>query len=63
MLVLTRKLDEGVVITGNIVIRVLGVQSGRVRPAPKNRLTPRRWAVCSVRPRQGVAGARAGRAR
>jgi carbon storage regulator len=30
MLVLTRKPDEGIVI-GKIVIRVLGVQSGRVR--------------------------------
>lgn len=30
MLVLTRKPDEGIVI-GKIVIRVLGVQSGRIR--------------------------------
>lgn len=31
MLVLTRKPDEAIVIAGKIVIRVLGVQSGRVR--------------------------------
>jgi carbon storage regulator len=31
MLVLTRKSDEGIVIDGKIVIRVLGVQAGRVR--------------------------------
>jgi carbon storage regulator len=31
MLVLTRKSDEGVVIAGDIVIRVLDVQGGRVR--------------------------------
>jgi len=31
MLVLTRKPDEGVVISGTIVVRVLGVQNGRVR--------------------------------
>jgi carbon storage regulator len=31
MLVLTRKTDESVVIDGKIVIRVLGVQNGRVR--------------------------------
>ena len=31
MLVLTRKIDEGIVISGNILVRVLGVQRDRVK--------------------------------
>jgi carbon storage regulator len=31
MLVLTRKIDQGIVISGNIVIRVLGVERDRVK--------------------------------
>lgn len=31
MLVLTRKVDQGIVIAGNIVIRVLGVERDRVK--------------------------------
>lgn len=31
MLVLTRKIDQGIVIAGNIVIRVLGVERDRVK--------------------------------
>ncbi len=38
MLVLTRKIDQGIVIAGNIYIRVLGVEGDRVKigiAAPK----------------------------
>jgi carbon storage regulator len=31
MLVLTRKIDQGIVISGNIVVRVLGVERDRVK--------------------------------
>jgi len=31
MLVLTRKIDQGIVISGNILIRVLGVERDRVK--------------------------------
>ncbi len=31
MLVLTRKIDQGIVIAGNIVVRVLGVERDRVK--------------------------------
>lgn len=31
MLILTRKLDQGIVISGNILIRVLGVERDRVK--------------------------------
>lgn len=31
MLILTRKIDQGIVISGNICIRVLGVQGDRVK--------------------------------
>ena len=31
MLVLTRKIDQGIVISGNIYIRVLGVERDRVK--------------------------------
>lgn len=39
MLILTRKLEEAIVIDGNIVVRVLGIEDGRVKlgiAAPKN---------------------------
>jgi len=39
MLVLTRKIDQGIVIAGNIYIRVLGVERDRVKigiAAPKD---------------------------
>ena len=31
MLVLTRKIDQGIVVSGNIIIRVLGVERDRVK--------------------------------
>lgn len=31
MLILTRKIDQGIVISGNIVVRVLGVERDRVK--------------------------------
>jgi carbon storage regulator len=31
MLVLTRKIDQGIVISGNIIVRVLGVERDRVK--------------------------------
>ncbi|HZP58444.1 MAG TPA: carbon storage regulator [Dehalococcoidia bacterium] len=31
MLILTRKVDQGIVISGNIVVRVLGVERDRVK--------------------------------
>jgi carbon storage regulator len=31
MLVLTRKIDQGIVIAGNIIVRVLGVERDRVK--------------------------------
>jgi len=31
MLILTRKLDQGIVISGNILVRVLGVERDRVK--------------------------------
>jgi len=31
MLILTRKLDQGIVIAGNILVRVLGVERDRVK--------------------------------
>ncbi len=31
MLILTRKIDQGIVISGNILIRVLGVERDRVK--------------------------------
>jgi carbon storage regulator CsrA len=31
MLVLTRKVDQGIVIAGNIIVRVLGVERDRVK--------------------------------
>jgi carbon storage regulator len=31
MLVLTRKIDQGIVISGNILVRVLGVERDRVK--------------------------------
>jgi len=31
MLVLTRKIDQGIVIAGNIVVRILGVERDRVK--------------------------------
>lgn len=31
MLILTRKVDQGIVISGNIIIRVLGVERDRVK--------------------------------
>jgi carbon storage regulator CsrA len=31
MLVLTRKIDQGIIISGNIVVRVLGVERDRVK--------------------------------
>lgn len=31
MLILTRKVDEGIVISGNILVRVLGVERDRVK--------------------------------
>ena len=38
MLILTRKIDQGIVIAGNIIVRVLGVERDRVKigiDAPK----------------------------
>ncbi|MCH8993393.1 MAG: carbon storage regulator [Chloroflexi bacterium] len=31
MLILTRKIDQGIVINGNIIVRVLGVERDRVK--------------------------------
>lgn len=31
MLILTRKIDQGIIISGNIVVRVLGVERDRVK--------------------------------
>jgi carbon storage regulator len=31
MLILTRKIDQGIVISGNILVRVLGVERDRVK--------------------------------
>ena len=31
MLILTRKIDQGIVISGNIIVRVLGVERDRVK--------------------------------
>lgn len=31
MLILTRKVDQGIVISGNIVVRVLGIERDRVK--------------------------------
>jgi carbon storage regulator len=31
MLILTRKIDQGIVIQGNIVVRVLGIERDRVK--------------------------------
>lgn len=31
MLILTRKLDQGIVINGNILVRILGVERDRVK--------------------------------
>ncbi|MBN2258973.1 MAG: carbon storage regulator CsrA [Clostridiales bacterium] len=39
MLVLTRKLDEGIVLSGDIVIKILGIEDGKVKigiEAPKH---------------------------
>ncbi len=38
MLILTRKIDQGIIIAGNIIVRVLGVERDRVKigiDAPK----------------------------
>ena len=48
MLILTRKIDQGIVISGNIIVRVLGVDRDRVKigiDAPKDVIVLRQELV------------------
>ena len=61
MLVLTRKIDQGIVISGNILVRVLGVERDRVKigiSAPLN-ITVLREELLERDAANGSAGAEA----
>ena len=64
MLILTRKIDQGIVISGNIYVRVLGVERDRVKigiSAPTEITVLREELLASDRkPRGDVEGQNAG---
>jgi carbon storage regulator len=64
MLILTRKIDQGIVISGNIYVRVLGVERDRVKigiSAPSEIIVLREELLASDRkPRGEVEGQNAG---